>query len=147
MRVHNTFLSNKQKNCHLGCCITRGHVSLHRGMIQCIQCPISPEFLSTWQYRDLLTTKQSPASTTVVEAEKGRILWSNAASMAMFGVHGDFNTDPLHGEHHAASRNDISVSSSAINDRTPSAAWKTPHFIDLIFSSNQVGSIHQANDC
>ena len=56
-----------------------------RGMIQCIQVPISPMFLSTWQFRDLLTIKQSPACTTVVDVDNGTILWQNAASMELEG--------------------------------------------------------------
>ena len=39
----------------------------------------------TWGLRDLLAIKYTPACITVVAHDSGRLLWQNAASMAMFG--------------------------------------------------------------
>ena len=52
----------------------------------CVQKrPCSPGFQRTWGLRDLLAIKYTPACITVVAHDSGRLLWQNAASMAMFG--------------------------------------------------------------
>ena len=44
-----------------------------------------PALQHTWGLRDLLAIKYTPACITVVAHDSGRLLWQNAASMAMFG--------------------------------------------------------------
>ena len=54
----------------------------------CPRCqvrPTGPALQHTWGLRDLLAIKYTPACITVVAHDSGRLLWQNAASMAMFG--------------------------------------------------------------